>query len=374
MSDEATAPADVPRDDATEEAPPKLTKPRRTTVIAMALVALVGVLLILWAWRLWPFTSTVVVTENAYVRGRVTSLAPQVNGYVTRVLFNDYDRVKAGQPLFVIDQRLYRQQLAQAEAALAQAQADYARADQTIAQNEASVEQARADLYGMEAERDRSQADAARVSELAGRGSVSLRERDSGVARARSGVANVYKARAQVRSAQEAVKASRVQRDGLAAAIESARAQIGTARVNLDNTIIRAPVAGQVSQASIRVGQYVAAGSQLTYLVPDVIWVDANFKETQLRGMAMGQPAWFTADALGDVRMRGHVERIAPATGSEFSVLRPDNASGNFTKVVQRVPVRIRIDAGQDAARRLRPGMSVIAHVDTAGGVLDRAR
>lgn len=374
MSDEVPPPTDVSREQPLEDTPPKITKPGRKTVLIMTMVALVGVLLILWAWRIWPFTSTTVVTENAYVRGRITSLAPQVNGYVTKVMFNDYDRVQAGQPLFVIDQRLYRQQVAQAEAALAQAQADYARADQTIAQNKASVEQARADLYSMEAERDRSKADAERVSELAGRGSVSLRERDSGVARARSGVANVAKARAQVRSAQEAVKASRVQRDGLAAAIEAARAQLGTARINLDNTIVRAPVAGQVSQASIRVGQYVAAGSQLTYLVPDAIWVDANFKETQLRGMARGQRAWFTADALGDVRMSGHVEQIAPATGSEFSVLRPDNASGNFTKVVQRVPVRIRIDAGQDASRRLRPGMSVIAHVDTAGGVLDRAR
>lgn len=373
MPDEVR-PIEISRDQPPEDIPPKLTKPKRATVIIMAMVALIGVLLILWAWRIWPFTSTSVVTENAYVRGRITSLAPQVNGYVTKVMFNDYDRVKAGQPLFVIDQRLYRQQVAQAEAALAQAQADYARADQTIAQNEASVEQARADLYAMEAERDRSQADAERVSELAGRGSVSLRERDSGVARARSGVANVAKARAQVRSAQEAVKASRVQRDGLAAAIDAARAQLGTAHINFDNTIVRAPVAGQISQASIRVGQYVAAGSQLAYLVPDAIWVDANFKETQLRGMAGGQRAWFTADALGDVRLTGHVERIAPATGSEFSVLRPDNASGNFTKVVQRVPVRIRIDAGQDAARRLRPGMSVIAHVDTAGGVLDRAR
>lgn len=374
MPDEVPPPADVPQESTPEETPPKLTRPTRTTVIAMAVLALAGVLLILWAWRLFPFTSTTVVTENAYVRGRITSLAPQVNGYVTRVMFNDYDRVSAGQPLFEIDQRLYRQKVAEAEAALAQAQADYARFDQTIAQNEAGVEQARADVYAMEAERDRAQADAERVSELAGRGSVSLRERDSGIARARSGVANVAKARAQVRIAQEAVKASRVQRDGLAAAVEAARAQLGTARINLDNTIVRAPVAGQVSQASIRVGQYVAAGSQLTYLVPDAIWVDANFKETQLRGMAGGQRAWFTADALGDVRITGHVERIAPATGSEFSVLRPDNASGNFTKVVQRVPVRIRIDSGQDAARRLRPGMSVIVHVDTAGGVLDRAR
>ena len=164
------------------------------------------------------------------------------------------------------------------------------------------------------------------------------------------------------------LKATRVAREGREANGASARAQLQNARINLANTVILAPRDGQVSEASVRPGQYVSAGSQLLYLVPDTVWIVANFKETQIHHMRIGQPAWFTVDSFGRQRVRGRVEQLAPATGSEFSVLRPDNASGNFTKVVQRLPVRIRIDPDQPLARRLRPGMSVIAHVDTSGG------
>jgi len=130
--------------------------------------------------------------------------------------------------------------------------------------------------------------------------------------------------------------------------------------------VIHAPRDGQISEASVRVGQYVAAGSQLLFLVPDTLWVVANYKEGQTWGMAIGQPATFSVDAFQGQVLRGRVQEIAPATGSEFSVLRPDNASGNFTKVVQRLPVRISIDEGQKLAAQLRPGMSVIVRVDTA--------
>lgn len=357
-------------DDEEDGREPAVSRPAKPVAIAMIVVAAAGVLLILWAWRIWPFSSAVVVTEDAYVRGQVTSLAPQVNGYVTRVAFNDYQYVRAGQLLFQIDERLYRQSLAQAEAQAAQARANLDNATQTIAQNEAAIEQARADLYAAQAERDRASADATRVSDLASRGSVSLRERDSTAATARSGVANVYKAEAALRSARETLKATRVSREGLQAAVAQADAAVGTARINLANTRIVAPVDGQVSEASVRPGQYVAAGSQLTYLVPAKVWVVANFKETQIHHMRVGQPAWFDVDALGGARVHGRVEQISPATGSQFSVLKPDNASGNFTKVVQRLPVRIAIARDDALARRLRPGMSVIAEVDTTGGAM----
>lgn len=359
LKDEASNGDEHPED------PPRRTGPSRIVTIGMLVVALIGIFLILWAWRLWPFTSAVVVTENAYVRGRVTSLAPQVNGYVVEVRFRDYERVRAGQVLFVIDQRLYRQQVARAQAALDQTRANFSQVDETAAQNEASIEQGRADVGAAEAERFRADVDARRVAELASRGSVSLRERDSTLATARASTANVVKARAAQRSAEAALKATRVRSGGLAAGVAAAQADLKTAQINLSNTVIRAPVDGQVSEASIRAGQYAAAGSQLTYLVGNDVWVVANFKETQVRRMRVGQSAWFTADALGDEKIQGEVEQIAPATGSEFSVLRPDNASGNFTKVVQRLPVRIRIKARQAIARRLRPGLSVIVRVDT---------
>jgi multidrug resistance efflux pump len=350
-----------------ETEPPKTIKPRRITVLIMAGVALGGVLLILAAWRIWPFTGTVVVTENSYVRGQITVMAPQVNGYVSEVLVRDFQHVKAGQPLLRIDDRIYRQQLEQAEGQLDAAEANLANAVQTVAQNQAEIEARRADLFAAEAERDRAGADEQRVDDLSERGSVSLRERDRTRATARSSTANVMKARAAIRIAEEAVKATRVSRLGLEAQVKTAKAQRDLARINLANTVVHAPKSGQLSEASVRQGQYVAAGSQLLFLVPESLWVVANYKETQTRNIRPGQVATFKVDALGDEQLTGRVEGFAPATGSEFSVLRPDNASGNFTKVVQRIPIRITIDPGQPLANRLRPGMSVVTRIETAG-------
>ncbi|WP_242154223.1 HlyD family secretion protein [Sphingomonas sp. BAUL-RG-20F-R05-02] len=347
--------------------PAKTIQPKRWTVVVMAGVALLGVLMILYAWKLWPFTGTIVTTENSYVRGQITVLAPQVNGYVADVMVRDYQHVRAGQPLLRIDDRIYRQQLEQAQGQADAAEANLANATQTIAQNGADLEARRADLYAAQAERDRAAADEARVNELAARGSVSLRERDQIRATARSAAANVLKAQAAIRIAQETVKATTVSRLGLQAQVKTARAQRDLAKINLVNTVILAPKDGQLSEASVRQGQYVAAGSQLLFLVPEALWVIANYKETQTRAIRPGQRATFAVDALGDERLTGHVEGFAPATGSEFSVLRPDNASGNFTKVVQRIPIRITIDPNQPLAKRLRPGMSVVTRVETAG-------
>ncbi len=171
---------------------------------------------------------------------------------------------------------------------------------------------------------------------------------------------------AAIRIAEENLTATRVARQGLEARVASAQAALELARIDLDNTVIRAPRDGQLSEASVRLGQYVTAGTQLLFLVPDSLWVVANFKEGQTWKMAIGQPATFSVDAFQGQRLHGHVEQIAPATGSEFAVLKPDNASGNFTKVVQRLPVRIAIDPDQPLAARLRPGMSVVVEVDTA--------
>ena len=154
-----------------------------------------------------------------------------------------------------------------------------------------------------------------------------------------------------------------VGRGGLSAAVEGARAQLGAAKLDLGYTIVKAPEDGQLSEVGVRVGQYVTAGTQLMFLVPRDKWVTANFKEAQTRKMAAGQRATFRVDALGTHEFTGTVESLAPATGSEFSVIRPDNATGNFVKVAQRIAVRIRIDPGQPLIERLRPGMSVVARV-----------
>ncbi|SDL97160.1 Multidrug resistance efflux pump [Oryzisolibacter propanilivorax] len=355
-----TAPAPAP------SAAPKTIKPSRTAVIAMLLVALVGVLLILWAWRLGPFATAHERTDNAYVRGQITVLAPQVSGHVAEVLVHDFQRVAAGQLLVRIDDRVYLEKVHAAEAQLASAQAQLANFGQTQAQNQATLGSRRATLLAAQAEAQRAQTDLKRADDLAARGSVSLRERDQARATFESAQANVRKARADITIAEQAIKSTTVSRAGLQAQVQAAEAQLGLAKIDLANTEVRAPRAGQLSEVGVRLGQYVTAGSQLLFLVPDTLWVVANFKETQTAHMHVGQHARFTVDALSGETLTGRVTEIAPATGSEFSVLRSDNATGNFTKVVQRLPVRIQLDPGQALAARLRPGMSVVAEVDTA--------
>ncbi|MBS7780848.1 HlyD family secretion protein [Acidovorax sp. CCYZU-2555] len=344
---------------------PKKERPSLRSALLMAALAAVGIVLVLRAWNVGPFETSDISTDNAYVRGQVTVLAPQVNGYVTEVLVHDYEHVTVGQPLVHIDTRSYEAALAQAQAQLANARAQLANSAQTQSQNQAGLQVRQATLAAAQAEAERARAELQRVEELAARGSVSLNERDKVRATARLAAANVAKAQGDIAIGQQSIKATTVNRDALEAAVQMAQAQVSQAQINLDNTTVRAPSDGQASEVSVRKGQYVAAGSQLLYVVPPQLWVIANFKETQTAQVRIGQPARFTVDGLNGATLTGKVLEMAPATGSEFSVLKADNATGNFTKVVQRLPVKIAIDADQPLAARLRPGMSVVAHVDT---------
>ncbi|KAJ9650071.1 hypothetical protein H2198_010617 [Neophaeococcomyces mojaviensis] len=362
------APAPTPVEPAVA---PKYLKPSARSVVVMVVVALLGIALILRAWHLWPFTSSVMVTDNAYVRGQITVMAPQVNGYVTEVLVKDFQHVKEGEPLLRIDDRIYAQRVAQAQATLDSARAALANSDQSQAQNRAQIASARATLSAGQAELQRSRNETKRYEELAAQQLVSINDRDKFRTTQASAQASVQQSQAQIRIAEETLVSTQVARKSLEAQVESAQAQLELARIDLANTVIHAPRDGQISEASVRVGQYVAAGSQLLFLVPDTLWVVANYKEGQTWGMAIGQPATFSVDAFQGQVLRGRVQEIAPATGSEFSVLRPDNASGNFTKVVQRLPVRISINGNQELAKQLRPGMSVIVRVDTRSKPMD---
>lgn len=332
----------------------------------MAVIALAGCLLVLRAWNLWPFHSSTMGTDNAYVRGAITTLAPQISGQVQQVRVQDFDYVKAGDVLVQIDPRSYEAALAQALAQLAHAQSQLDNYEQAQGQNRAALAAAQATLHALQAEATRAKAELQRVDALAERGSVSLNERDRVRAVARQAATQVEKAQADIAMVQEKRKATTVNRGALQAQVELAQAQVQQARLHLYHTTITAPVDGQVGEIATRVGQFVNAGTQLLHVVPSTLWVIANFKETQTAHMHVGQPALLQFDGLDGEVLHGTVQALAPATGSEFSVLKADNASGNFTKVVQRLPVRIAIDADQPLAARLRPGMSVIAKVDTA--------
>jgi multidrug resistance efflux pump len=343
-------------------APPRSSLPK--TVLYVVLL-LAGALLALYAWGLPPFTRSVQVTDNAYVRGQTTVVAPQVNGYITKVLVQDFQQVKRGDPLVEIDARIYQQRVEQARANLATQIATLNNSQQSERSSEASVSGQSAAVESAQAQLARAQADMRRVSELTQEGSLSLRERDQTVAALRQAEAAVRQAQAQRAIASEQVRTVVVGRGGLEAAVENARAALRLAEIDLANTVIRAPQDGQVSEVGVRLGQYATAGTQLLFLVPRQVWVIANFKEGQTAKIAPGQRATISVDALGGAELTGRVQQLAPAAGNEFSVIRADNATGNFVKVPQRIAVRITVDPQQPLVARLRPGMSVEAHVDT---------
>lgn len=327
-------------------------------------IAVVGVLVILYAWQLPPFTSQIQSTENAYVRGQVTFISPQVNGYLTSVEVLDYQPVKKGKLLMTIDDRIYKQKVHQAQAQLAMKKAALANNIQQRRSAQAVIERNQAALENAKAQAVKSGLDLKRVENLVSDGSLSLRERDASRASNSQTVADVQQAKATLDVSRQDLQTVIVNRASLEADVESAHAALELAQIDLDNTRIIAPRDGQLGQIAVRQGGYVTAGTRLTSLVPAQKWVVANMKETQMARVKPGLPVSFTVDALNEERFEGEVEYISPAAGSEFSAISPDNATGNFVKIAQRIPVRIKITS--DNAAHLRPGMSVEVNIDTS--------
>ena len=352
---------------ATPITPPssKLIPTAKRTLILMFLVLIIGIGIILWAWKIGPFDSTVESTDNSYVKGKTTVLSSQINGYVKDVLVSDFDHVKKGQVLMHIDATTYDQKVTQAEAGVDQAQNALSNQSQNIAQRKADIVAAEAKVEQARTAYQLSLAQQQRYQQLGDSGAASKSEQDKAVADTQNNLALLQQAQANVLVAQEALKTAQVAETGLKAQVTNAAAQLDQAQTTKNYSSIIAPMDGQLGEVNPRVGQYVAAGTQLLYLIPQQTWVTANFKETQIANMKIGQKAWFTVDALNHQKFTGHVEQISPAAGSEFSVLKADNATGNFTKVVQRIAVRIAIDPNQTGIENLRPGMSVISSVDT---------
>jgi multidrug resistance efflux pump len=346
--------------------PPPDRRGQIISTIAFSAVALIGVLVVLYAWRLPPFSSAIVSTENALVRGQVTLIGTQLPGYVVDVKVQDFQQVKQGDVLALIDDRIYQQRYEQAQAQLAAQKAALENWVQSRSTAAAGVVQSQAALANAQAQAARSKADLSRVDALAADGSLSLREQDASKAAQAQTAAAVAQARASLDIARQQVQTVAVNKQSLEAAVANAAAALKAAKVDLDNTRILAPEDGQLGQVTVRKGAYVNTGAQLMGLVPRQLWVIANLKETQMNNVLVGQSATFKVDALDGATLTGQVERISPATGSEFSVLPADNATGNYVKIAQRIPVRIRIDPGQAKARRLAPGMSVIVSIDTS--------
>ncbi|MFD1797274.1 HlyD family secretion protein [Paracoccus aurantiacus] len=337
------------------------------TLIAL-FAGLAGVLIVLFAWHLPPFTAAHPQTENAYVRGYVTTISPQLSGYVAQVEVQDFQPVEKGQIIARIDDRQLRQKLAQAQATLDGAKASLEIQTQSIHSAEAQLLSARAALRSAEAARDTAKQSWDRASALNTRGVTAQSSADQSELALHQAEAAVTQAESGIAVAQESVNGAKVGLAAEQAQIASAKAAVELAEIDLSNAVIRAPENGRLGQVGVRTGQYVTAGTALVSLVRPEVWVIANFNENQLHGVRIGDKAEFTVDAMQHRSFSGRVEAFSPATASEFSLLSSSNATGNFTKVAQRLPIRISIDPGQDMAEFLEPGLSVVVTIDEGSG------
>jgi membrane fusion protein, multidrug efflux system len=336
---------------------------RQLGVLVAALLAGVGV-----AWygqHWWTIGRYIETTDDAYVGGDVTVIAPKVAGFIAEVAVTDNQAVHAGGLLVRLDDRDYRAALAKATAAVAGQQATLANLEATGKLQQAVIAQALAELTATAAEINRSKYDVDRYRDLARDQTASVQRFQQADADYRKALAADARARAALQAAQEQLNVIDTQKQQAAAALAAALADRDTAQLNLGYTELRAPIDGVVGNRSARAGAYATVGAQLISLVPARgLWVDANFKESQLAGMRAGMPATIAADVLPGEAFHGHVASLAPATGAVFSVLPPENATGNFTKIVQRVPVRVALDGDTATLGKLRPGLSVTASID----------
>jgi len=337
---------------------------RKLLFIILPVVVLAGGVSGGWYW--WNVLRFLQSTDDAYVQSDVSLISPKVEGYIKKVKVADNQEVAEGSVLFVIDDRDFKAKVAQAEAAVAIEDASVASYESRLKLQQAMIDQAAATVASAEADLARVQQDYKRYSALMSTDFASRQRFEQAQADARKGEAAVAKSRAALAAEQNQLAVLHSQQREEQAKLQQARANLQLAQNDLDNAVIRAPISGVAGNRAGQVGQYVKAGTQLLSLVPlSRVYVTANFKETQLTHMRPGQLATVAVDAYPDLAIDGHIESFAPASGAEFSLLPPDNATGNFTKIVQRVPVRVALPASSPLIGRLRPGLSVTVTVDT---------
>lgn len=338
---------------------------KRNIVILLCGLGLAGaVILGYWLLHGRYFQST----DNAYVEADMSTIAPRVSGYVAAVLVQENTAVTAGQPLVRVEDSDYRARVERARAQLEAQRAAGNTLESQVRLQHSVILQAEADQASAVAERRRAESDSRRYTGLVNDRAASRQQLESAVAAASQAEAAVDAAEARLRAERERLEVLQAQQVEAEAALAEARASLDLAQIDLDNTVLRAPVDGVVGNKHVDVGQYLQPGIQVLTVVPlQSVHVTANFKETQLVDMVVGQAVTLEVDAYPDTPVKGFVESFSPAAGSRFSLLPPENATGNFTKIVQRIPVRIRLEQDSALAGRLRPGMSVVASVDTRG-------
>ncbi len=329
-----------------------------------------------WAgWQWWTQWRFAEGTDNAYVHSDVTPISPKVAGHVVAVEIADNQQVAAGQVLLRIDDRDYRARLEQARAAVAGAKAALANIDTRLTVQNSVIAGAEAQLEAAAAEAVRARQELTRAQRLVRDDYASRQRLDADQAAVAKAAAAERAAAAARDAAIGQIEVLRAERAVAEAGLWRAEAALAAAEVDLEGTVVRAPVDGVVGNRGVRVGQFVRPGAVLMAVVPlHGVWIEANFKETQIGRLAAGQAVSVAIDAFPGWPVTGRIDSFAPASGAQFSLLPPENASGNFTKVVQRIPVRIALPRDNPLAGLLRPGMSAVVSVDTrdvpAGGAV----
>jgi membrane fusion protein (multidrug efflux system) len=351
-----------------DDVPPvaKPSRPPQRKRLVLGAVVVVALLAGIGVGRYWWTTGRFIEsTDDSYVGGDVTVIAPKVAGFVQQLSVTDNQFVHAGDLLIKLDDRDYRAALAQAEGAVALQHATLTNLEATRHLQEAIVTQAQAEISATDAEIVRTHDDQARYQQLRETGAVSAQDFQKADTLYKQALAAGEKSHAALAAAQRQLDVIATQKQQVQAALQEAEAGRDLAQLNLSYTELRAPIDGTIGNRSAQTGAYATTGSQLISLVPaHGLWIDANFKESQLPLIHAGAPATVRVDSLPGIIFHGHVLSVAPATGSQFSVLPAENATGNFTKIVQRVTVRIVLDDEAAAAGQLRPGLSVTTRVD----------
>jgi membrane fusion protein (multidrug efflux system) len=350
-------PSPSPPPSAERREPARTARPRRRRWGRIALIVVPLLILGGFAYY-WFFMRPYESTDDAFIDGDVVPIAPQVAGEVVQLLVQDNQFVKTGDLILEIDPRDYQARLAKAQSDLTAAQTRLEQAKAQVASDQAKVEQEQASLAAAETEAQRTEADLKRYQSLPSP-AVSQSQLDLAVAQARSNNASVQVARSRTRSAQAQVSLSQAAAQTAAAQVKGSEAAVRQAQLSLSYTKVSAPEAGFVTHRTVASGSYVQVGQQLVALVPAQVWVTANFKETQLKLMRPGQSVQIHVDAYPQHTFRGHIDSIQRGSGARFSLLPPENATGNYVKVVQRVPVKILIDEAPDPNVPLGPGLSV---------------
>ena len=358
-------PAEAPAPAAAAVAKPKKGWGKRLVMAAILMAGLGGGGSYGWHW--WTVGRYQISTDDAFLDADKVTVAPRVSGYVAEALVADNQPVHKGDLIARLDDREYHVALSQAEANAEKARADLAGADASLAQQQAQIASLRADVTTADAALTFSQQEYARYQNLLQSGAGTVQRQQQADADLRQRKAARDKTQAVLEAAQRQVDGLKAQRAGVQAALDAALAQVEQAKLNLTYTRILASIDGVVGDRSLRPGQFVTAGTNLLTLVPmgPEIYLVANYKETQTAQMTVGQPVTILLDAFGDHEFKGRVESFAPGTGAQFALLPTDNATGNFTKIVQRVPVRIALDAADPLLAKLRPGLSAEATVHT---------